>query len=104
MDEIRRRCRRKEETPDEPGTLESAPSEAGNPERMSAALEIGRGIGECMTQLSDPRRLAVTLFLRGCSVPEAARRLRWTVKRTEHLVYRALRDLRQCLAMKGLQP
>jgi hypothetical protein len=30
--------------------------------------------------------------------------LRWSVKRTEHLVYRALRDLRRCLATKGLRP
>ena len=104
VDEIRRRCRRNEETPGEPGALENAPAETGDPERTSVALEIGRGIGECLTRLSDPRRLAVTLYLRGCSVPEAARRLRWSVKRTEHLVYRALRDLRRCLATKGLQP
>jgi RNA polymerase sigma factor (sigma-70 family) len=104
VDEIRRRCRRKEETLDEPGMLERAPARTGDPERASSAREIGRGVGECLKRLSDPRRLAVTLFLRGCTVPEAARRLRWTVKRTEHLVYRALRDLRQCLATKGLTP
>lgn len=103
VDEIRRRCRRREETT-ESGTLERARSETGSPEQFSAAREIGRGIVECLTRLSSPRRLAVTLFLRGCTVPEAARRLRWTVKKTEHLVYRALRDLRRCLAMKGLTP
>jgi len=104
VDEIRRRCRRREDTTEESGMLERAPAETGNPERFSEAREIGRGIVDCLTRLSDPRRLAVTLFLRGCSVPEAARRLRWTVKKTEHLVYRALRDLRKCLSMKGLTP
>ena len=104
VDEIRRRCRRKEETMEESGTLERAPAETDSPEQVSAAREIGRGIVDCLTRLSDPRRLAVTLFLRGCTVPESARRLRWTVKKTEHLVYRALRDLRACLAMKGMTP
>jgi RNA polymerase sigma factor (sigma-70 family) len=104
VDEIRRRCRRKEETSGETGVLEQAPSEVGDPERSSAAREIGRGIVDWLTELADSRRLAVTLFLRGCTVPEAARRLRWSVKKTEHLVYRALRDLRRCLALKGMRP
>ena len=48
------------------------------------------------------RRLAVTLYLQGHSVPAAARLLEWTAKRTENLVYRGLADLRECLTAKGM--
>jgi RNA polymerase sigma-70 factor (ECF subfamily) len=50
------------------------------------------------------RRLAVTLYLHGHSVPDAARILDWSAKRTENLVYRGLADLRECLLSKGLRP
>jgi RNA polymerase sigma factor (sigma-70 family) len=104
VDEIRRRCRRKESTADDPAALERVSSRAESPERASAAREIARGIVDCLTRLADARRLAVTLFLRGCTVPETARRLGWSPKRTEHLVYRALSDLRRCLGSKGMTP
>ena len=48
--------------------------------------------------------MAVVLHLQGHSVPEAARLLNWGNKRTENLVYRGLADLRNCLALKGLEP
>ena len=48
--------------------------------------------------------MAVTLYLQGHSVPEAARVLDWPAKRTENLVYRGLADLRECLMKKGIQP
>ncbi len=104
VDEIRRRCRRKEETGSNDEALERVASRVDDPERAAADHEIGRGIGECLTSLRDARRLAVTLYLRGCTVPDAARRLGWTLKRTEHLVYRALNDLRRCLMAKGITP
>jgi RNA polymerase sigma-70 factor (ECF subfamily) len=50
------------------------------------------------------RRLAVTLYLQGHTVPEAARILDWSGKRTENLVYRGLADLRECLMAKGMRP
>lgn len=103
VDEIRRRLRRRE-ADGESRALERAASEGEDPERASSAREIGRAIGDCLGRLGDARRLAVTLFLRGCSVPEAARRLGWTTKRAEHLVYRGLRNMRECLAAKGIEP
>jgi RNA polymerase sigma-70 factor (ECF subfamily) len=50
------------------------------------------------------RRLAVTLYLQGHTVAEAASILEWPFKRTENLIYRGLADLRACLRCKGLRP
>ena len=74
-----------------------------DPERIAAAREIGRGIQDCLSQMSRERRLAVTLYLQGHSVPEASRVLDWPAKRTENLVYRGLADLRECLEAKGMR-
>jgi RNA polymerase sigma-70 factor (ECF subfamily) len=46
----------------------------------------------------------VILYIQEHTVPEAARILGWTLKRTENLVYRGLADLRACLAAKGQTP
>jgi RNA polymerase sigma-70 factor (ECF subfamily) len=54
--------------------------------------------------MTGDRRRAVMLYLQGHSVPEAARLLGWTAKRTENLVYRGLADLRHCLRAKGHTP
>lgn len=104
IDEIRR-LRRRGEVPldDQPGEA-MAGSSIFDPERRSAAREIGRGIQECLAAMIRPRRLAVTLHLQGHTVPESSRLLGWGAKRTENLVYRGLADLRQCLAAKGLAP
>ena len=74
-----------------------------DPERLAASSEIGRGILDCLSRMSRERRLAVTLYLQGHTVPEASRVLEWTAKRTENLVYRGLADLRECLLSKGLR-
>jgi RNA polymerase sigma-70 factor (ECF subfamily) len=103
IDEIRR-IRRRRETSLEEG--EPVPMEApsGNPETVAAGQEIGRGILQCLAGLLRERRLSVTLYLQGHSVPEAARILDWSPKKTENLVYRGLADLRECLAAKGFKP
>ena len=69
-----------------------------------ASREIGQGIRDCLARLKNERRMAVTLYLQGHSVPEASRILEWSTKRTENLVYRGLADLRECLLSKGLRP
>jgi RNA polymerase sigma-70 factor, ECF subfamily len=102
VDEIRR-VRRRRETGLEAGTVESVAS-TENPERTAASREIGQGIQDCVAQLKYERRLAVTLYLQGHSVPGASRILDWSAKRTENLVYRGLADLRECLLSKGLRP
>jgi RNA polymerase sigma-70 factor (ECF subfamily) len=104
VDEIRRRCRRKENPAEKGEMVERARSDRPGPERQTAARELGRGIQECLARMLRPRRLAVTLHIHGCTVKECARRLRWSFKKTESLVYRGLKDLRHCLSMKGLSP
>jgi RNA polymerase sigma-70 factor (ECF subfamily) len=104
VDEIRRQCRRKEYAmPQEEGAETTVWAGAG-PDRRASSVEIARGIHDCLARLIRPRRLAVTLYLQGCTVPETARRLRWSPKRADNLVYRGLADLRTCLQGKGLEP
>jgi RNA polymerase sigma-70 factor, ECF subfamily len=102
VDEIRR-VRRRRETGLEDQTVEPT-AEPADPERQAASRQIGAGIADCLTRLADDRRLAVTLYLQGHSVPESARVLGWAAKRTENLVYRGLTDLRGCLESKGMRP
>jgi RNA polymerase sigma-70 factor (ECF subfamily) len=104
VDEIRRAQWRREAAFDDGNGEPAAPSREAGPEQRVHALEIGRGIDDCLAALAEPRRLAVTLHLQGHSVAEAAGLLGWTVKRTENLTYRGLSDLRTCLAAKGLKP
>jgi RNA polymerase sigma-70 factor (ECF subfamily) len=104
VDEIRRRYRRREVQPGEAETMERTRARNPDPERESVSRDMGRGIRDCLRRLRDARRLAVTLYLRGCSAGETARRLGWTTRKVENLVFRGLRDLRQCLIGKGLTP
>ena len=104
VDEIRQHRRRKEVSADEEDGM-TVPAVANpSPEAAAAARRLGEGMRECMTHLVRPRRLAVTLYLQGHTVPEAGRLLGWTTKKTENLVYRALADLRRCLTAKGMTP
>jgi len=105
VDEIRRWCRggRPALVVDET-TLDRRASDEADPERSSVSREIGRAIQECLARLVSSRQLAVTLYLQGSTVPEASRRLGWTLGKTEKLVYRALGDLRRCLTGKGIEP
>jgi RNA polymerase sigma-70 factor (ECF subfamily) len=103
VDEIRR-VRRRGETniDDEPAAVQMASGD--DPEQAASGREIGRGIQACLGCMKRERRLAVTLYLQGHQVGEAATLLGWSVKRTENLVYRGLADLRACLRAKGLEP
>jgi RNA polymerase sigma-70 factor (ECF subfamily) len=101
IDEIRR-LRRRPETQLEDAGAPTASEPA--PDQALAGLEAGRAIEACLGNLVEPRRLAVTLYLQGHTVPQAARLLGWSPKRTENLVYRGLADLRSCLHDKGVTP
>jgi RNA polymerase sigma-70 factor, ECF subfamily len=108
VDEIRR-VRRRREVPLEVGPEEErpAPEKAisdDDPEKRAMSREIGRGIQSCLGLMLAERRQAVALHLLGHSVPDAARILGWSSKRTENFVYRGLADLRRCLQSKGLEP
>jgi RNA polymerase sigma-70 factor (ECF subfamily) len=105
VDEIRR-LRRRPEEPLEPGSAheESLSAPADDPEKLLAASQLGAAIEDCLGGLAEPRRLAVTLYLQGHTVPEAAALLGWDAKRTENLVYRGLAELRGCLESRGVRP
>ncbi len=105
VDQIRR-LRRRDEVPltDEEGGELQPPAPGPDPERVSLGRQVRGSIRECLSKQVQSRRLAMALSLQGYSVPEAARQLEWTVKKTENLVYRGTVDLRQCLARKGWKP
>ena len=104
VDEIRRACRRKEKPVEDEQVIEQVTAPDENPERDAQSFEIARAIQDCLLRLVRPRRLAVTLYLQGSTVPETALQLSWTAKKAENLVYRGLADLRTCLRHKGLEP
>jgi RNA polymerase sigma-70 factor (ECF subfamily) len=106
VDEIRRQRRRQEValelvTDDGRDQRVAEPTAHGDPERDASFRELGAAVRDCLGAMKRDRRLAVMLYLQDHSVPEAARVLGWSAKRTENLVYRGLADLRQCLARKG---
>lgn len=103
VDEIRR-VRRRRETDFEDEGVAVASISVADPERQAACREIGRGIQSCLLLMTRERRLAVTLYLQGHNVADAARILDWPVKRTENLIYRGLANLRACLKSKGMEP
>jgi len=104
VDEIRKlRWQRQEVSLPEEETPLAETHDPG-PERKMASREIGLGILDCLRHLKKARRLAVTLYLQGHTVPEAAAILGWSRKAIENLVYRGLSNLRHCLTAKGLTP
>ena len=109
VDEIRRRKRRPEvplevvtEAGEEVRSVE--PAASSDPESDASFQELGAAVRDCLAAAKRERRLAVTLYLQGHTVPETARILGWDAKRAENLVYRGLADLRQCLLGKGHRP
>lgn len=105
IDEMRRQRRRLDEVAvDEDRPAASARPPAVDPERATAAREIGRGILDCLETLVRPRRRAVTLYLLGHPVPSIGRLLGWSTRKAESLVYRGLENLRRCLRRKGWAP
>ena len=104
IDEIRRQRRRKETgVADEDLEREAAILDP-DPEALLAGSQIGEGIQQCLNKLVASRRLAMTLYLQGHSVPSAAEVLGFSPKKTENLVYRGLQQLRECLVKKGFKP
>src|SRR5262245_27662274 len=104
VDEIRKRYRSPEMVPHDTAPFDRAEAPAPGPERAAEAVEIDKGIRACLASLAPPRRRAVILYLLGYSLAEASEALGWTLKRSEHLIYRGLDDMRRCLAAKGLEP
>lgn len=103
VDEIRRRSRRREQTGMGDAMLEQRMS-APDPERESMGRSLGYEIRQCLENIIPARRVALTLHLLGCPVSEVARRIGCPEKSADNRVYRGLKNLRDCLAAKGLQP
>ncbi len=104
VDEIRRLARRRERPLENRETLDAPDARQADPEQETSSREIARGILHCLHALAVPRRMAVALYLQGCTVPETAERLGWSLRKTESLVYRGLANLRDCLTARGLTP
>lgn len=104
VDELRNVSRRREVQLEEVESLPEPPVASGDPEKAAGGSQIAQAVRDCLRKLVQDRRLAVTLFLQGHSVPESARLLGWDDKRTENLIYRGLAALRLCLSTKGFEP
>jgi RNA polymerase sigma-70 factor (ECF subfamily) len=104
VDEIRRRFRRPEIGVTDDMQIHELRSDAPGPGEEAEAREVDRAIRGCLAALARPRRAAVTLFLLGYSLAETEQLSGWSRKRAEHLTYRGLADVRQCLSEKGIEP
>ena len=93
VDELRRRRR------GETYALEAA----SRAEVSASGPDIGLEIDDCLKRLSEDRRLAVTFYLQGFRMVEAATALGWSEKRVENLVHRGIKELRLCLGDKGVR-
>lgn len=100
IDEIRRQRRRSEDTlADGVDVAHSLPG----PEEHAIGQQLQRAIQSSLARLGEARRQAVSLHLRGHSVPEAAHSLGWSRKRVANLTHRGLRDLRRGLVEGGFK-
>jgi RNA polymerase sigma-70 factor (ECF subfamily) len=104
VDEIRRRFRRPEIGAGDDMEIQELRSDAPGPGEEAEAREIDRALRACLAGLARPRRAAVTLFLLGYSLAETEQLSGWSRKRAEHLTYRGLAAVRQCLSQKGIAP
>lgn len=104
IDQIRRERRRQEVSLEDASPVDFPGSGPTSPEVRARAREIDDALQDCLAGMVPSRREAVTLRLQEHTVPEAADILGWTVKKTENLVYRGLKDLRDCLQAKGMTP
>ncbi len=104
VDEIRRQRRRREVRLDEEAEGEVFDSGNPGPRRILESRELDRAMRQCLGRMAESRRLALTLHLQGFRQAEAAPILGWNAKRVYNLVHRGLKDLRECLAEKGMQP
>lgn len=104
LDEVRRLAVRPRLATTPAAADEAIHAEELDPSRSVEARQTVDAIQSCLSSLLPTRRKAVVLYLEGHTVPEAAERLGWSIKRTENLVYRGLADLRRALSMRGFGP
>jgi RNA polymerase sigma factor (sigma-70 family) len=90
----------------EPGDEAEGPIEPPSPDRSPEALasdrETASRIHATMRRLSDNRRRAVGLHLRGFTSTEIGRLLGWSEPKARNLTHRGLKDLRALLQTEGI--
>ncbi|NOZ94419.1 MAG: RNA polymerase sigma factor [Acidobacteria bacterium] len=101
VDEIRRRRRRPEVSPDDGFRDRTPAGDAEGPEAVVAMSRLSAAVRGCLERVATARRRAVSLHLLGYGAAEIAGLCGWGAKRAENLVYRGLADLRACLRSKG---
>jgi RNA polymerase sigma-70 factor, ECF subfamily len=106
VDTIRRlRQARSSEVAMEEGCEEVADLAPGhNPEAINATGRLAAGVEQCLEDMVEARRTVVVLRLQGHSVPEIGALMGWPQTRANNLVFRGMKDLRDCLEKKGLAP
>ena len=57
---------------------------------------------DCVATLLESRRMVVTMYLHGFTVPDIAQALKWTKVKTYNLYIRGIRDLRMKLKDRGI--
>ena len=103
VDEIRKRRNGRLVLAEGESSPEEKVSDRGpGPERFYESRQIGRAVWECLGNLQGSRRQAVTLYLRGHKAKSSAQILGYPVRKVQNLVFRGIRDLRECLAEKGV--
>src|SRR5215475_3777302 len=80
-----------------------ATSADSSPEAQAEREELLRKVEEAMSRLSENRRLAVGLHLKGMTTDEIADLMGWSEPKARNLVYRGLKDLRGKLRSAGIK-
>src|SRR6185436_7826658 len=77
-------------------------SPSRSPEQLASDHELSRQIQDAVARLSENRRRAVGLHLRGFTSREIAGLLGWSEPKARNLTHRGLKDLRVLLADEGI--
>ena len=72
IDELRRLRRRGEVALDDAPEEQAVEPRRSSPAQQAEGYALARGLQDCLLGVSEDRRLAVSLFLQGHTVPEAA--------------------------------
>jgi RNA polymerase sigma factor (sigma-70 family) len=78
--------------------------DAESPLRVLEASELERALEAAVAHIVRSRRDVVRLYLRGYSLSEIARAMRWTEAKTRSLLYRGLATVRAELTSLGYGP
>jgi len=104
LDEIRRARWKYERTSGSEHLGNGMPAPTQDPERDAVSREVATQIHACLQSLEPSRRRAVVLHLTGFGRHEISALLGKSVKQTDNLIHRGMRDLRACLERKGVRP